>query len=67
MDAEIRLSQLTTLLDAFDVTAPTVRMTMSRLHREGWFVTERVGRETVYRLTPAMLDVLEEGRERIFA
>ena len=66
VDAEIRLSHLTTLLGDFGVAPPTVRVTLSRLRREGWFVTERVGRETIYRLTPGMLDVLNEGRERIF-
>jgi phenylacetic acid degradation operon negative regulatory protein len=67
VDAEVRLSHLTTLLDAFDVGAPTVRVTLSRLRREGWFETERLGREMLYRMTPGMLDVLDEGRERIFA
>jgi phenylacetic acid degradation operon negative regulatory protein len=67
VDGEVRLSHLTRLLEAFDVGAPTVRVTLSRLRREGWFETERVGRETMYRLTPGMLDILDEGRERIFA
>jgi phenylacetic acid degradation operon negative regulatory protein len=66
-DGEVRLSHLTRLVEVFDVGAPTVRVTLSRLRREGWFETERVGRETMYRLTPGMLDILDEGRERIFA
>ena len=66
VDAEGRLSHLTELLGAFDVAPPTVRVTLSRLRREGWFVTRREGRETVYTLTPEMLGVLDEGRERIF-
>jgi phenylacetic acid degradation operon negative regulatory protein len=66
VDAEGRLSHLTELLGAFDVAPPTVRVTLSRLRREGWFVTRREGRETVYTLTPEMLSVLDEGRERIF-
>lgn len=66
-DGEVRLGHLTTLLEAFEIGAPTVRVTLSRLRRDGWFETERVGRETVYRLTPGMLEVLDEGRERIFA
>lgn len=65
-NAEVRLGHLTTLLGAFDIAPATVRVTMSRLRRDGWFTTRRDGRETVYRLTPAMLDVLEEGRKRIF-
>ena len=66
VDAEGRLSHLTELLGAFDVAPPTVRVTLSRLRREGWFVTRREGRETVYTLTPEMLGVLDEGRDRIF-
>ena len=66
VDAEGRLSHLTELLGAFDVAPPTVRVTLSRLRREGWFVTRREGRETVYTLTPGMLGVLDEGRDRIF-
>jgi phenylacetic acid degradation operon negative regulatory protein len=66
-DAEVRLSHLTSLLGAFDIAAPTVRVTMSRLRREHWFTTHRVGREMIYRLTPELLEVLDEGRQRIFA
>jgi phenylacetic acid degradation operon negative regulatory protein len=67
VDSEVRLGHLTTLLDAFDVAPATVRVTMSRLRREGWFSSRRMGRETVYTLSPHMLDVLDEGRRRIFA
>jgi phenylacetic acid degradation operon negative regulatory protein len=67
VDAEVRLSHLTELLGAFDVAPPTVRVTLSRLRREGWFETRREGRETVYTLTPQLLEVLDEGRARIFA
>jgi phenylacetic acid degradation operon negative regulatory protein len=67
VDAEVRLGHLTTLLGAFDVAPATVRVTLSRLRREGWFSSRRVGRETVYRLSDDMLDVLEQGRRRIFA
>jgi phenylacetic acid degradation operon negative regulatory protein len=67
LDGGVRLSHLTRLLGAFDVAPPTVRVTLSRLRREGWFTTRREGRETVYTLTPGMLDILDEGRARIFA
>ncbi|MBB4765080.1 PaaX family transcriptional regulator C-terminal domain-containing protein [Amorphoplanes digitatis] len=66
-DAEARLSHLTELLGAFDIAPATVRVTLSRLRREGWFVTRRDGRETIYALTPDILGVLDEGRDRIFA
>jgi phenylacetic acid degradation operon negative regulatory protein len=65
--AEVRLAQLTELLATFDVAPATVRVTMSRLRREGWFSSRREGRETVYTLSPAMLKVLDEGRAAIFA
>jgi phenylacetic acid degradation operon negative regulatory protein len=67
VDAEVRLGPLTTLLGDFDIAPATVRVTMSRLRREGWFTSERNGRETRYCLTDPMLKVLQEGRERIFA
>ncbi|GLY29729.1 PaaX family transcriptional regulator C-terminal domain-containing protein [Kineosporia sp. NBRC 101731] len=62
-----RLSHLTTLLETFEVAPATVRVTISRLRREGWFVNERSGRETRYQLTDGMRRLLEEGRQRIFA
>ncbi len=63
---EVRLADFTELLALFDVEAATVRVNLSRLRKEGWFTTRRVGRETVYSLTPHMLEILDEGRERIF-
>jgi len=67
VDSEIRLGHLTTLFEAFEIAPATVRVTMSRLRREGWFTSRRLGRETVYTLSPHMLEVLDEGRRRIFA
>jgi phenylacetic acid degradation operon negative regulatory protein len=64
---DVRLTQVTNLLNEFEVTPATVRVTMSRLKKEGWFTGRREGRETVYSLTQTMLDVLDEGRQRIFA
>ena len=64
--SEVRLADITELLAVFDVEAATVRVNLSRLRKEGWFTTRRVGRETVYSLTPHMLEILDEGRERIF-
>lgn len=66
-DAEVRLSHLTTLFGAFEIAPATVRVTVSRLRREGWFASRRVGRETVYTLSPPLLEILDEGRRRIFA
>lgn len=64
--SEARLADITELLAVFGIEPATVRVTLSRLRKEGWFDTRRVGRETVYSLTPHMLEILNEGRERIF-
>ncbi|MGN7149239.1 PaaX family transcriptional regulator [Arthrobacter sp. SAFR-179] len=64
--SEVKLADITALLAVFDIEPATVRVNLSRLRKEGWFTTRREGRETVYALTPHMLDILNEGRERIF-
>jgi phenylacetic acid degradation operon negative regulatory protein len=63
---EVKLGELTELMVAFGVEPGTVRVSMSRLKQEGWFITRREGRETVYALSERMLDVLVHGRPRIF-
>lgn len=63
---EIQLGYITELLAIFGVEPVTVRVIMSRLKREKWFTTRRVGRETLYSLSNHMLEILDEGRERIF-
>ncbi|MFJ6453803.1 PaaX family transcriptional regulator C-terminal domain-containing protein [Paenarthrobacter sp. NPDC091669] len=63
---EVRMAEITALLAVFDIEPATVRVNLSRLRKEGWFTTRRVGRETVYSLTPHLLGILDEGRERIF-
>lgn len=63
---EVKLADITTLLGAFDIEPATVRVNLSRLRKEGWFTTYKVGRETVYSLTPHLMGILNEGRERIF-
>lgn len=65
--AKARASELVTLLGTFGVEPAAVRMTLSRLRREQWFVTHREGREVTYVLSEQMLGVLRGGRERIFA
>jgi len=65
--SEVRAGDLVTLLGVLGVEPPTVRMTLSRLKAEGWFTTTRAGRETLYRLSDTILEVLDEGRQRIFA
>ncbi|WP_152185821.1 PaaX family transcriptional regulator C-terminal domain-containing protein [Segeticoccus rhizosphaerae] len=67
VDDEVPLGDLTTLLETFGVAPATVRVTMSRLRKEGWFNVRRDGRESRYRLTDTMRKLLDEGRARIFA
>jgi phenylacetic acid degradation operon negative regulatory protein len=63
---EARLGAISELLGLFDVDPGTTRVVMTRLRRDGWFETERQGRETVYRLSEAGWRLLDEGRDRIF-
>ncbi|MCO1659483.1 PaaX family transcriptional regulator [Pseudonocardia sp. S2-4] len=63
---EVRLRALVALVDCFDVPEATVRVVVGRLRREGWLTSRRDGRETVYLLTPAAWELLDEGRTRIF-
>jgi phenylacetic acid degradation operon negative regulatory protein len=63
---EIKLGELTELMVAFGMEPATVRVSMSRLKKEGWFTTRRQGRETVYVLSRHMLELLVHGRPRIF-
>lgn len=62
----VRLRSLVALMGAFEVPEPTVRVVVTRMRNEGWLDSERVGRETIYRLTPAAWALLDEGRARIF-
>lgn len=64
---EAKAGDLVELLGVFGVEPATVRMTLSRLRSENWFTTRREGRESSYVLSPHMLAVLRDGRERIFA
>ncbi len=62
----VRLRALAELLSLFDVDPPTTRVTMARLRRDGWFDSDRDGRETIYALNDRSWRLLDEGRERIF-
>ncbi|QRP43046.1 PaaX family transcriptional regulator C-terminal domain-containing protein [Amycolatopsis sp. FDAARGOS 1241] len=63
---EVRLRHLVALMGCFDVPETTVRVVVTRLRKEGWLDSRREGRETVYSLTAAAWELLDEGRERIF-
>src|SRR6202021_2525945 len=53
-------------LDVFGVGESTSRVVLSRMRREGWFTTDRDGRQTSYALTARSVRLLDEGRTRIF-
>ena len=63
---EVWLRTLVALMGCFEVPEPTVRVVVTRLRKEGWLESRRDGRETVYRLTDAAWELLDEGRTRIF-
>ncbi len=67
MGSTIRLGQLTQLLELFGVEAATTRVTLARMRKDGWVQTQRHGREMSYSATPKLLEVLDEGRLRIFS
>lgn len=62
----VRLRELVELMACFDVGESTVRVVIARLRKEGWFDSERDGRQTLYKLNPKSQRLLDEGRDRIF-
>ena len=62
----VPMRALTQLLDVFGVGESTSRVVLSRMRREGWFTTDRDGRQTSYALTAQSIKTLDEGRARIF-
>lgn len=61
-----RTQALVELLEVFEVGEPTARIVLSRMRKEGWFDTEREGRQVVHVLTDKTWQLLDEGRTRIF-
>ncbi len=59
-------NDLLTLLELLGVSARTGRTTLSRMKQQGWFETEKVGRQTQYVITERGRVILEEGDKRIF-
>ena len=54
------------LLEVFEIGEPTVRTVLSRMRKEGWFDTERDGRQVLYALSGRSWRLLDDGRTRIF-
>lgn len=65
-DPEIPLRSLVRLLEFFDIPGSTTRVVASRMRKEGWLTSRRVGRESLYRLTDEAWALLDQGRDRIF-
>jgi phenylacetic acid degradation operon negative regulatory protein len=65
-DGAVRLRALVVLMAAHDIPEATVRVVVARMRGEAWLESERVGRETTYRLTDAAWALLDDGRARIF-
>jgi phenylacetic acid degradation operon negative regulatory protein len=63
---EVRLRALVELMACFDVPEATARVVVARMRKEGWLAARREGRGTVYALTDAAWQLLDEGRTRIF-
>ncbi|MEU0989207.1 PaaX family transcriptional regulator C-terminal domain-containing protein [Streptomyces sp. NPDC005953] len=63
---EVRLRELVQLMACFDVPEATVRVVAARMRKEGWLTSRKEGRETLYSLTDASWELLDEGRARIF-
>lgn len=59
-------NDLLTLLELLGVSGRTGRTTLSRMKQQGWFETEKVGRQTQYVITERGRAILEEGDKRIF-
>ena len=62
----VPMRALTALLDGFGIGESTSRVALARMRREGWFSTDRDGRQAIYRLTGRSVALLDEGRARIF-
>jgi len=66
-EGEAKLGALSELLGNFSVDPSTTRVVMMRLRNDGWFATQRDGRETRYLLSKRGIRLMNEGRQRIFS
>jgi len=62
----IPLGRLSQILEAMSIQPETTRTIMTRLRSEGWFASQRDGRQVTYSITPYLYSVIDEGRQRIF-
>ena len=64
--SEIRLKVLVQLGELVGIAPENMRVLVARMREEGWFEVRRDGRESIYTFTPRTLQLIEEGRQRIF-
>jgi phenylacetic acid degradation operon negative regulatory protein len=57
---------LLAVLDQLGVKDKAARQAIARMRQRGWLGRKRVGRRTRWRLTPAAVNLLESGAERIY-
>ena len=63
---EIKLKALVALGEKLGISPATMRVTAARMREEGWLAVRREGREAYYSMTRKTLQLLDEGRRRIF-
>lgn len=62
---EMRLKALVALGEEIGVPGPTMRVTLARLRKLGWFDVSREGRESIYHFTATGINHLTKGGQRI--
>ncbi|MFJ8931523.1 PaaX family transcriptional regulator C-terminal domain-containing protein [Streptomyces sp. NPDC102364] len=63
---EVRLRALVAVMACFGIPDTTIRVVVARMRKEGWLAAHREGRQTVYSLTDAGWELLDERRDRIY-
>lgn len=63
----LRLSAILRLCEDVGIRPAAARAAAARMVARGWLEVERSPRESVYRLTAAGRELIDQGRERIFA
>ena len=66
LGGEIWLSDLIQLCSPFQFSERLLRTSMFRLNKDGWFEVERVGRQSIYRLSPWARSEFGEAERRIY-
>ncbi|HET7629558.1 MAG TPA: phenylacetic acid degradation operon negative regulatory protein PaaX [Bacillales bacterium] len=63
---EIWIGSLIRLLEAFGHNEPSVRAAISRMNKQGWVQSHKVGNKSYYRLSERGVRRINEAAERIF-